>query len=85
MTYKSLYSKLNKAITNLSASVELEEAFYIQDDVKTLNEILQSIETKNKSQTKVVSMKDYPYKEKCLNLVDEANFYLEEAREFFNS
>lgn len=85
MTYRNLHSKLNKAIDNLSTSVGLEEAFYIQDDVKSLTEVLSQVDAKLKNQDKIIPLKDYTYKNKCLVLIDEANFYLAEASEFLNS
>lgn len=82
MTFKSFNKKLDKAITQLSSSLDLEEAFYIADDAKALEALVVELQKALKNPPKVVKISDHPFKLQCQLQIDEALFFLKEAEEF---
>lgn len=85
MTYKTLSKQIEKAIDNLSISLESDEFLYVQSDSQALHSVIEKAKLQiGGVEATVVKLSDFPYKEKCKEMIKEAEFYLAEANDFLN-
>lgn len=85
MTYKMLAKQLEKAIDNLSTSLESDEFLYVQADSKALHDLIEKAKVQvQMPQSIIIKFQDFPFKDKCKNMIKEGEFYLAEANDFLN-
>lgn len=74
MNYKAIYKKIDKLLTNLQSSMDLEESYFILEDrAKLIKELSELNLNTNSTIIEITVNKD---KENLIKLIDECFFYI---------